>query len=143
MKVVNHHHASLGLPLGGPVLPSGVETEVKRWNIIKGHSVVKAWLQAGVIEEAGESDNSSVFQMAPMTPETAGVFAKHSEEIGLDVARSGTAITVTDLVTGDAVTASIEDEITVLRAEYQKKIGKRAYHAWGAETLRAKIAEVE
>lgn len=28
-----------------------------------------------------------------------------------------------------------------LRAEYQRVVGKRPYHAWDAATLRAKIAE--
>jgi hypothetical protein len=104
-KVINHHHASLGLPLGGPVLPPGVKTEVKRWNIIKGHAVVKAWLQAGVIEEVGSDE--------PAQPEPAH---EPSPE-------------------------PVDDELTALRAEYQEKVGKRAYHAWDADTLKAKIAE--
>lgn len=34
-----------------------------------------------------------------------------------------------------------EDELTELRAQYQEVVGKRAYHAWDAGTLREKIAE--
>lgn len=34
-----------------------------------------------------------------------------------------------------------EDDLTELRAEYQEAVGKRAYHGWDADTLRAKIAE--
>ncbi|MCO5085148.1 MAG: hypothetical protein M9939_26655 [Mesorhizobium sp.] len=104
-KVVNHHHSALGLPLGGPVLPSGVETEVKRWNIIKGHAVVKAWLQARVIEEVGSDE--------PAQPEPA---PGPSPE-------------------------PLDDELTALRSEYQEKVGKRAYHGWNVEALKAKIAE--
>lgn len=33
------------------------------------------------------------------------------------------------------------DGITDLRAEYTAKIGKKPFHGWDAETLRAKIAE--
>lgn len=33
------------------------------------------------------------------------------------------------------------DELTDLRAEYRKKIGKQPYHGWEAGTLREKIAE--
>lgn len=33
------------------------------------------------------------------------------------------------------------DDLPALRAEYQAATGKRAFHGWGAETLRAKIEE--
>ena len=46
----------------------------------------------------------------------------------------------TDLV-AEAEAAEAEDELTALRAQYQEVVGKRAYHAWDAETLREKIAE--
>lgn len=36
---------------------------------------------------------------------------------------------------------STEDPRVALRAAYQEKTGKRAFHGWDAETLRAKIAE--
>jgi hypothetical protein len=34
-----------------------------------------------------------------------------------------------------------EEELKALREEYQETVGKRAYHGWDAETLKAKIAE--
>ena len=40
-----------------------------------------------------------------------------------------------------AAAAEAEAELAELRAQYQKAVGKRAYHAWDAETLREKIAE--
>lgn len=35
------------------------------------------------------------------------------------------------------------DDIAALRAAYHEKIGKRPFHGWDAETLRAKMAEAE
>jgi len=37
--------------------------------------------------------------------------------------------------------ADPEAALKRLRAEYQRVVGKRPYHAWDAATLRAKIAE--
>lgn len=34
-----------------------------------------------------------------------------------------------------------QDELTSLRAEYQRLYEKRAYHGWDADELRAKIAD--
>lgn len=34
-----------------------------------------------------------------------------------------------------------DDALTELRAQYQKVVGKKAYHGWSAEELEAKIAE--
>lgn len=31
------------------------------------------------------------------------------------------------------------DELTALRAQYQETMGKKAYHGWDADTLRAKM----
>jgi hypothetical protein len=36
-----------------------------------------------------------------------------------------------------------EEELKALREEYQDVVGKRAYHGWDAETLKAKIAEAK
>ena len=36
-----------------------------------------------------------------------------------------------------------KEDLTELRAEYEKVVGKRAYHGWDADTLRAKIAEAD
>jgi hypothetical protein len=35
----------------------------------------------------------------------------------------------------------VVDDLSDLRAEYQAKAGKKPYHGWDADTLRAKIAE--
>lgn len=35
------------------------------------------------------------------------------------------------------------DDITFLRAEYQRVIGKRPFNGWDADTLRHKIAEAK
>lgn len=35
------------------------------------------------------------------------------------------------------------DNLTVLRAEYQEKVGKRPFHGWDEDTLTAKIAEAK
>lgn len=44
-------------------------------------------------------------------------------------------------LTRDMRATEREDELAELRAEYQKAVGKRAYHGWDADTLREKIAE--
>ena len=44
-----------------------------------------------------------------------------------------------DMVAAEPV--ADDDEITALRAEYQDVVGKKAYHGWSADELRAKIAE--
>jgi ribosome-binding protein aMBF1 (putative translation factor) len=36
-----------------------------------------------------------------------------------------------------------EDELKALREQYQDVVGKRPYHGWDAETLKAKIAEAK
>lgn len=41
------------------------------------------------------------------------------------------------------MTAEPVDELAELRAEYQEKVGKRPYHGWDADELRAKIEEAE
>lgn len=35
------------------------------------------------------------------------------------------------------------DDLSGLRDQYQETVGKRPYHGWDADTLRAKIAEAE
>jgi len=35
-----------------------------------------------------------------------------------------------------------QDEMTALRAEYQRVVGKRPFHGWDASELREKMAEV-
>lgn len=37
-------------------------------------------------------------------------------------------------------TEEAPDELADLRAEYQEAVGKRPYHGWGADELRARIA---
>lgn len=36
-----------------------------------------------------------------------------------------------------------DDDLSALRAEYQEVVGKRPFHGWDAETLRAKISEAQ
>ena len=36
-----------------------------------------------------------------------------------------------------------DDDLSALRSEYQAAIGKKAFHGWDADTLRAKIAEAK
>lgn len=40
-----------------------------------------------------------------------------------------------------AADAEMPDELTLLREEYEAVIGKKPFHGWDAETLRAKIAD--
>lgn len=40
-------------------------------------------------------------------------------------------------------TVAPEEELKALREEYQDVVGKRPYHGWDAETLKAKIAEAK
>ncbi len=42
-----------------------------------------------------------------------------------------------------AAMKSEEDELQKLRAAYQEKIGKRPYHGWDADTIKAKMAEAD
>ena len=44
-----------------------------------------------------------------------------------------------DMVAAEPV--ADDDDLAALRAEYQDVVGKKAYHGWAAEALRAKIAE--
>jgi hypothetical protein len=39
--------------------------------------------------------------------------------------------------------ATPEDELKALREEYQAAVGKRPFHGWDADTLKAKIAEAK
>lgn len=47
-----------------------------------------------------------------------------------------------DMVAEQAPEQKSED-LTQLRADYQDAVGKKAYHGWDADTLRAKIAEAK
>ena len=44
-----------------------------------------------------------------------------------------------DMVAAEPV--ADDDDLTALRAEYQGVVGKKAYHGWSGDELRAKIAE--
>ena len=44
-----------------------------------------------------------------------------------------------DMVAAEPV--ADDDDLAALRAEYQDVVGKKAYHGWSADELRAKIAE--
>ena len=44
-----------------------------------------------------------------------------------------------DMVAAEPV--ADDDDIASLRAEYQDVVGKKAYHGWSADELRAKISE--
>ena len=46
-----------------------------------------------------------------------------------------------DMVAADEAGDAPADDLTALRAEYQEAVGKKPYHGWDADTLRAKIAE--
>ena len=46
-----------------------------------------------------------------------------------------------DMVAADEADGAPADDLTALRVEYQEAVGKKAYHGWDADTLRAKIAE--
>ena len=48
-----------------------------------------------------------------------------------------------DMVAADEAGGAPADDITSLRAEYQDVVGKKAFHGWSAEALRAKIAEAK
>lgn len=39
--------------------------------------------------------------------------------------------------------ATTVDELSLARAEYQDKFGKRAFHGWSLDVLKSKIAEAE
>lgn len=46
--------------------------------------------------------------------------------------------------TRDMVSAEPEvDDLSALRAEYQDVVGKKAFHGWSADELRAKIEEAK
>lgn len=44
---------------------------------------------------------------------------------------------------GGSLNPEASDDLTVLRAEYQEKVGKRPFHGWDEDTLTAKIAEAK
>lgn len=48
--VVNRSDGCLGLPMGGPRLRPGVPAFVERWDAIKEHEIVKAWISAKALE---------------------------------------------------------------------------------------------
>lgn len=64
----NHHNTGLGLPMGGPELRAGADTQVDRWSQIKEHAVVQQWLAAGVLEvihdEEAEAEAARVAAVA-------------------------------------------------------------------------------
>lgn len=118
-SVTSRYQGNLGLPLGGPVLRPGVPTHVKRWDIIKGHPVVKAWLAAKVIE----ADAPEIAEKAPPAP----IEARHP----LDHDGDG--------VPGGSLPASERDICDQLRAEYADLTGKAADRRWGEARLRQEI----
>lgn len=110
MAIVTSRHTSpLGLPVGGPVLRPGVPTKVERWSIIKGHSVVRAWLAAKVIEAEEEVQVALPAQPAPASLPPA------PEPV------------------------SEEGDLPSLRDQYKELFGKQPFMGWDAATLREKI----
>lgn len=49
----------------------------------------------------------------------------------------------TDMQTGEAAPKPAVDDIKALRAEYQQAAGKRPFHGWDVDDLKAKIAEAK
>lgn len=73
--IISHHKGPLGLP-GGPVLRPEAKTEVARWDIIKRHAVVKAWIEVGVLEMVGAAEDDDRKPPAGGEPDTE-LLAKH------------------------------------------------------------------
>lgn len=48
-----------------------------------------------------------------------------------------------DMVAADEAGDAPADDLAALRAEYQDVVGKKAFHGWPADELRAKIAEAK
>lgn len=46
-----------------------------------------------------------------------------------------------DLASADPAEGPGEDDLPSLRRAYEEQVGKKAYHGWDADALRAKIAE--
>lgn len=65
-------------------------------------------------------------------------FSAKPRDARLLVAIGKARYATTDAVADDE---SQDDDLAELRATYQEKVGKRAYHGWDADTLRGKIAE--
>lgn len=114
--IVSRHKSPLGLP-GGITLNPGRKVKVERWEIIKDHAVVSAWLRAGVIsvEEEGQP------AMAASDP--------------LDHDGDGRK--------GGSDKQEPTDRLATLRGEYQDVLGKRPFHGWSEDELEAKIAEAK
>lgn len=107
--ITSKHTGPLGLPRG-PVIPAGKSVRVDNWHVLKNHAVVRAWLDAGVIEaEAGDVE-----------------------------AQPSPAIAVTVNVSAHDPDAEPED-LASLRGEYKELFGKQPFMGWDAETLRSKI----
>lgn len=44
---------------------------------------------------------------------------------------------------GGSTKPEASDELTVVRAQYEEVLGKRPFHGWDVDTLKAKIAEAQ
>lgn len=79
--VTNKHDADLALPMGGPNLRPGVPVKVERWSAISEHSLVRAWLAAGVLSvEDGVVVPPEV--ASPPTDEMAALRARYQNAFG-------------------------------------------------------------
>jgi len=80
-SVTNKHTGPLALP-GGPTLQPGQTRDVARWNVMRHHNVVSAWLRAGVLkveDEVVEPVSAAVIE------DTMEHLRAEAESIGIDV----------------------------------------------------------
>lgn len=112
MAVTLNHTGPLGLP-SGLVLRPGVATDVPGWFTLRNHPVVAHWLKVGVLSQ---SDAKTIETKKPDPLDHDGDGRK-----------------------GGSKPAEQGEDLTKLRADYQEVYGKKAFHGWGADELRAKI----
>lgn len=79
--VVSRHDSDLVLPIGGARLRPGIPVRVDRWEVIKGHPVVAAWLRARAIEEVEAGDVP--VQARPDDGALDDMRARYEEKIGV------------------------------------------------------------
>lgn len=65
-KIINNHDTDLRLPRGVTLRP-GVAVEIPNWAVVKNHSVVKIWVDAGILAEVDGEGGEDAEGGAPLS----------------------------------------------------------------------------
>lgn len=140
MKVTLKHNTPLRLPNGQELRPN-VSTEVARWDILKNHNVVKAWISAGLIKTNGEGTKAQPAANAAVGDSSLSTATQPEGDLS---SPSGEGSEADDGVEGDEGEAGGEvAELSDEEKAEAKELGIKIVWNSNPATIRERIAEAK